>query len=119
MEDRTVTALIAGMKYRLNEVDALGDEGGFTARRAVINVNKGQDPAFRYNTLWHELGHAIIEHFGQGLDLGDNEEAIVSVFAAGICQILTDNPWLRSAKRAHRHTHRGGEDYGTTEEGGD
>lgn len=39
-------------------------------------------------TLWHEIMHGIVNHFG--LELED-EEQIVDTFARGVYQVLQDN----------------------------
>ena len=39
-------------------------------------------------TLWHEIFHGIVNHFGLELE---NEEQVVEMFARGVYQVLQDN----------------------------
>ena len=69
--------------------------------KSTIQLNSAnQNHQFECVTLWHEILHAISTH--TGLELGDDTEKIIDIFAHGIYQVLQDNGGLFRPGKAER-----------------
>lgn len=54
-----------------------------------LNTTRGCE-AYNQKTLWHELMHIFT--YNAGLDFGELEEKVMDTFAAGVNQVISDNP---------------------------
>jgi hypothetical protein len=85
---------INGIDYRIELVERLceGGEALYGDVRhgiAMIRIDAGTDHQRQCVTLWHEAIHTICTM--HGIDLGEREEQVASVFSFAIYQILQDN----------------------------
>lgn len=86
---------IGGVEYTVITEPFLSDEGRelmgqIRFQNSIIALSENVDMSHEVAciTLWHEIMHGIVNHFG--LDLED-EEQIVDTFARGVFQVLQDN----------------------------
>lgn len=54
----------------------------------ALSENVGMSHEKECLTLWHEIFHGIVNHFGLALE---DEEQVVEMFARGVYQVLQDN----------------------------
>lgn len=59
---------------------------------SLIRINSDISQDMQNITLLHEILHGIAQH--ALLELGDDEETIIDVFARGLYQVHKDNPGL-------------------------
>lgn len=64
--------------------------GQIAHRNSTIQINSDISPDMQCISMLHEILHGISAH--ARLELGEQEETIVDVFARGIYQVLQDNP---------------------------
>lgn len=87
-----------------------GDAGQVSGEFKRIRLLENQTPGDMLDTWWHEVFHAIVMCRGRGaLRLKpDVEEAVISVLAGGMVQVLRDNPeWAEWAiKMGNDHCRR-------------
>ena len=87
---------IGGVEYKVEFIENLNNgiemcHGHIDFVRCVIQLNASEE----YNNqklcqvLWHEIMHGIQQHIG--VDLGEDEEEIVDMFARGTYEVLQDN----------------------------
>jgi hypothetical protein len=87
---------IGAHTYTIYQMDALwGSEnarhGECIPDKLEINICMGSCYSIIYETLIHEIMHAI---YAPALESGDSEERIVNAMGVGFTQVLTDNPKL-------------------------
>ena len=88
-----------GVEYRIQFVDDLNDgahmlEGRINFRQSLIELNSSQEHQQACLSLWHELGHWIIDAYNterKEENLFLQEEQLVEMIARVVYQILQDN----------------------------
>ena len=88
---------IAGHRYRVKSKNgSWGNDaklrGNCDCNKLEIKVDSTMPNSRKTETLLHEIGHAIYHEYNIHDD--DKEERIITAFATGWQQVLTDNPAL-------------------------
>lgn len=87
---------IGGVDYTVLDKIGLNDGAGkvcygqidYTEAEIRLNPDECRNAQFQGQVLLHEILHGIAYH--ANLELGDNEENIVDIFAKGMYQVLQD-----------------------------
>lgn len=84
---------IGGRDYEIRHTENLNDGvnlayGHIDYEQGVLRIMKGLGHEKACITLWHEMLHGVIEHFGLKIE---NEEEAVCVLAKGIYELMADN----------------------------
>lgn len=88
---------LAGHAWRIKRVKGLRDEadnelyGSCDSRNRVIELCKGMDPNREWETVLHEMVHAVEKEYGLKLS-----EQKVEILGKGLREMLA--PWLRSLR---------------------
>lgn len=91
------TIQIGPMTFTIKEIRNLNDtahdlNGSVDLSECVIKVREGIDPQVKFETIWHEAIHVILEQAG----IPNHKEKIVTALAYGIINLLKQNPGMVS-----------------------
>ncbi len=82
---------VGPLTYKVQEVpeEILGDEviGHESFRTGTISILMTLQPAFKLETLWHELMHIVTEQHNINLN-----ESQIDALANGVMGVIQDNP---------------------------
>lgn len=104
MEEFPKEIIIQGIKYEIQEVPVVSKleplKGQIKFLESVILIDESMNLDLKYQTLLHEVIHAICDLTGN-YDIGENEKAVQSIASALYCLLVENNllSFLRSSLR--------------------
>lgn len=75
-------------------------QGEYHAKKQEIEFDESLTETEKLNTVFHEVGHALVHTMGIKFHSGEQEEDVINSLAAGYITALKDNPafldWIQA-----------------------